>query len=327
MDSSKKYDILKESKHIHSDHKGGISMLKKILTLLLTCTLAAGIAGCGKTEEPPVKEPSISELIPTAEEAVASMVAPIDALARCMLENDLAYDANDPEFIWTALFYFAGEHASEDAAVTKTDKGYLNVPTEVMLEHAKTLFHNLTALPELPPIMHGNITYDAAADAYLLAQGDHGLSEMILADAKETEGGYTVTAQLWSMDESSEIIAEWDTTLQKLTFEEHTTLPRYLCSISDMVQIEAAEETPSAPENIPAPPAQPKGELATAVFNGLSDSHTAEVTLPDGSFAALQFDANSPVAAEITSLSEGDGFTFRYTTDSSTGAMKLLAIE
>lgn len=303
-------------------------MFKKILTLFLTCALAVGVAGCNKTEEPPTKDPSISELLPTAEEAVASMTAPLDALARCMLENNLTYDAEDPAFIWTALFYFAGEHAAEHGAVTKTEEGYLNVPAEVMLEHAAVLFDGLTELPELPSIMHGNITYDEAADAYLLAQGDHGLSEMILTDAKETENGYTVTAQLWSIGDSSAIIAEWDTTLKKLTFTEHSTLPSYLCSVSDMVLIETAEETPSDPEeNIPAPPAAPKGEEATAVFNGLSDSHTAEVTLPDGSFAALQFDANSPVAAKIASLSEGDGFTFRYTTDSSTGAMKLLAIE
>ena len=303
-------------------------MLKKILMILLTCTVAVGIAGCNKPEEPPTKDPSTSELIPTAEEAVASMTAPIDALARCMLENNLTYDAEDPEFIWTALFYFAGEHAAEHGAVTRTEEGYLNVPAEVMLEHAAALFDGLSELPELPPIMHGNITYDAAADAYLLAQGDHGLSEMILTDAKETENGYTVTAQLWSIGDSHAIIAEWDATLQKLTFEEHTTLPNYLCTVSDMVLLEKTEETPSVPEeNIPTPPAEPKGETATAVFNGLSDSHTAEVTLPDGSFAALQFDANSPVAAEIASLSEGDGFTFRYTTDSSTGAMKLIAIE
>ena len=74
-------------------------------------------------------------------------------------------------------------------------------------------------------------------------------------------------------------------------------------------------------------PDAPQGDIATAVFNGLSDSHTAEITLPDGSFAALQFDINSAVAADIASLSEGDGFTFRYITDSSTGAMKLLTVE
>lgn len=303
-------------------------MLKKILMILLTCTMAVGIAGCTKPDTPPAEDPTTSELIPSAEEAVASMTAPIDALARCMLENNLTYDAKDPEFIWTALFYFAGEHASEDAAVTKTEEGYLNVPAKVMLEHATTLFSGLTELPELPPIMHGNITYDEGADAYLLAQGDHGLSEMKLTDAKETEDGYRVTAQLWSIGDSNVIIGEWNTVLQKLTFVEHSTLPKYLCSVSAMEPVKPAEEAPSGgEENIPVPPVASKGELATAVFNGLSDSHTAEVTLPDGSVAALQFDANSPVSAEIASLREGDGFTFRYLTDSSTGAMKLISIE
>ena len=160
------------------------------------------------------------------------------------------------------------------------------------------------------------------------AQGDHGLSEMKLTDAKETEDGYRVTAQLWSIGDSNVILAEWNTVLQKLTFVEHSTLPKYLCSVSAMEPVKPAEEAPSGgEENIPVPPVASKGELATAVFNGLSDSHTAEVTLPDGSVVALQFDANSPVSAEIASLREGDGFTFRYLTDSSTGAMKLISIE
>ena len=74
--------------------------MKKLFALLMTGVLVFGLIGCGNKPEEP--DPNVMP------ENMESMVAPIDSLARCMLGNKLTYDPQDPEFFWTALYYFVG---------------------------------------------------------------------------------------------------------------------------------------------------------------------------------------------------------------------------
>ena len=67
--------------------------MKKLLSLLLAGVMAFGLMACGNTKDPE------TDVMP---DNMASMAAPIDALARCMLENNLEYDPQDPEFFWIA---------------------------------------------------------------------------------------------------------------------------------------------------------------------------------------------------------------------------------
>ena len=73
--------------------------MKKLFALLLTGVMLLSMAACGKTEVPENN---------TMPDNMANMTAPVDALARCMLENQLEYDPADPEFAWIALYYFTG---------------------------------------------------------------------------------------------------------------------------------------------------------------------------------------------------------------------------
>lgn len=283
--------------------------MKKLLALFLSCTMALGLVACGgKEEETPA---------PSAEEIVASMEAPIDALTRCMLENDMEYDPQDPDFFWTALYYFAGAYGLEHEQVEEVPDTYqLKVPKAVMEEHAIALFSAYDGLVDLPSIMKGNVSYDPDEDAYFLSRGDIGLSETRLTNVEETKEGYTLVAELWSIGPEEEMIAAWDVTLIRNTFSEGIENPLYLCSVSSMKQIKEDTHDKNGSETSTATP----DETITAVFNGLSDSHTVEVTLPDGSIQAFQFDPESAAGKIINSLSEGDGFTFGYTTDNATGA-------
>lgn len=283
--------------------------MKKLLALFLVCTMALGLVACGgKEEETPA---------PSAEEIVASMEAPIDALTRCMLENDMEYDPQDPDFFWTALYYFAGAYGLEHEQVEEVPDTYqLKVPKAVMEEHAIALFSAYDGLVDLPSIMKGNVSYDPDEDAYFLSRGDIGLSETRLTNVEETKEGYTLVAELWSIGPEEEMIAAWDVTLIRNTFSEGIENPLYLCSVSSMKQIKEDTHDKNGSETSTATP----DETITAVFNGLSDSHTVEVTLPDGSIQAFQFDPESAAGKIINSLSEGDGFTFGYTTDNATGA-------
>lgn len=289
--------------------------MKKILALFLACTMVLGLAACGGKQK---------QEAPTTEEAVASMQAPIDALGRCMLENQMDYDPQNPDFFWTALYYFAGAYGMEHEGVEEIPDTYqLKVPKAVMEEYAIALFSSYQGLPDLPSIMKGNVSYDPDEDAYFLSRGDIGLSEMRLTDVEETEDGYTLIAELWGIGEEETLIASWDVSLIRNTFSPDLENPLYLCSVASMQLIsDENTETPEQNGN-----AEPSAETATAVFNGLSDSHSAEVTMPDNSIRVFQFDPASDVAKLLEGFGAGDGFTFTYETDDSTGASYILTIE
>ena len=281
--------------------------MKKILAFLLACIMAFSFAACNNDA---AKQPVQETELPAD---MVSMAAPIDALARCMLENHMTYDPKDPEFFWTSLYYFVGAYGLEHDLVEETENYKLKVPRKVMQEHAIVLFSDYDLL-ELPAVMEGNIEYDNSWDAYLVSRGDIGLTEMKLTNAVPTETGYTLTAELWSVGETSEQIGVWEVTLVKNTYADGIENPLYLYSISSMQQISG--DTPEAP-----------AETATAVFNGFSDSHTVEVTLPDGTVQTFQIDADSETSEALQSLKEGDGVTFSYVTDTATGAVKIVSAE
>lgn len=290
--------------------------MKKLLAFFLACTMALGLAACNnKVEEPTA---------PSAEEVVASMTAPIDALARCMLENDMEYDPENPDFFWTALYYFTGAYGLDHEQVEEVPDTYqLKVPKAVMEEHAIALFSAYNGLMDLPSIMKGNVSYDPAEDAYYISRGDIGATEMRLTNVEETEDGYTVRAELISMAQTEELIAAWDVTLIRNTFSDDIENPLYLCSVSSMKQVKEDALAGNGSESSTVTP----DETITAIFNGLSDAHTVEVTLPDDSIQAFQFDPESAAGKIISNLGAGDDFTFGYITDTKTGASVIVTAE
>ena len=291
--------------------------MKKLLALFLACTMVLGLASCKKQEE---EEKNTL----TAEETVATMQNPIDALARCMVENNLEYNPDDPDFFWTALYYFAGGYGLNHEGVEELKDTYqLKVPSSVMEEYAIALFSDYNSLPELPDIMQGNVSYDADEDAYLLSEGDIGLSETKLSDIQETKDGYSLVAELWSTDENPELIASFDVTLIRNTFSDGIENPLYLCSVSSMkmTQKKGADVSDNGTATLVP------DETITATFNGLSDAHTAEMALSEGDIRAFQFDAESDAGRIISGLNEGDVVTFGYIVDDSNGSYVIVTAE
>ena len=279
--------------------------MKKLLALFLACTMVLGLASCKEQDED-------EKNTLTAEETVATMQDPIDALARCMVENNLEYNPEDPDFFWTALYYFAGGYGLKHEGVEElTDTYQLKVPSTVMEEYAIALFSDYKGLPELPEIMQGNVSYDENADAYLL-------SETRLGNIKETKDGYTLVAELTGTDEEEELIASFDVTLIRNTFADEIENPLYLCSVSSMkmTQKKGADVSTLIPD-----------ETITATFNGLSDAHTAEMTLSEGDIRAFQFDAESAAGKIISGLNEGDVVTFGYIVDKRNGSYVSVSAE
>lgn len=280
--------------------------MKKFFALLLTGILTFGLMACGNTDEPGKKEMPAD---------MASMAAPVDALARCMLEQKLEYDPQDPEFFWTALYYFTGAYGLNHELVTEEEGTYrLMVPTPVMQEHATALFADYDDLFELPDIMEGNVSFSPEEDAYFISRGDIGLSELKFTAYAETNDGHALRAELWSTGPEEEMIAAYDVTLVENAYADGIENPLYLYSVKDIAPfaLGKAEEAAAAVE--------------TAIFNGLADSHTAELTLPDGSVQAFQFDGDSEVGKVMGSLKEGDGITIGYREEEN-GALKIVSIE
>ena len=267
--------------------------MKKLLAIILAGTMLFGLAACNKTE-------------PTADENkmpenMASMTAPIDALARCMLENNLEYDPEDPDFFWIALYYFTGGYGLDHELVTEQEGTYqLQIPTPVMQEHATALFADYDDLFDLPSIMKGNVSYDSGWDAYSVSRGDIGLSQMQIISYEKTEEGYLLRTHLLSTDSEADLIQAYDVTLIDNAYVDGIENPLYFYSVKDIVPV-AAENQPNSETTV-----------ETAIFNGLADSHTAELTLPDGSVQPFQFDPNSDIAKVMASLTEGDGITIGY---------------
>lgn len=289
--------------------------MKKLFSIFLAGALAFSMMGCGKSD---AEEPSTEQKEITAD--MESMAAPIDALARCMLENNLEYDPENPEFFWTALYYFTGAYGFDHELVTMEDNYYqLKIPTPVMQEHATVLFADYSDLYDLPSLMKGNISYTPDWDAYFVSMGDIGMSEMKLISYAETMNGYEVIAELWSTGPDAELIRAYDVTMIDNPYIDGITDPMYLYSISDIVMHEALENSSDTTTS-------PKKVETTAIFNGLVDSHTVELTLPDGTVQAFQFESYTDAAATFAVLEEGDGIAITYI-ETETDALKILTAE
>lgn len=290
--------------------------MKKFTTSLVICMLMLGTAACTantETEEPPAEH---QELTAEHKDEISHMTAPIDAVVRCMLENNMTYDPQDPEFFWTSLAYFVGAYGQNHTLAELSDDA-VTLPKKAVQEHAIALFADYDDLLPLPESLSSRVTYDESMEAYSFSLGDIGLARTELTNERMENGVLTVQADLVStMD--GEIIGSWDITLTENTYADSIADPIYLYSISSV--------TPLTTENDTESPSSTEEISVTAVFNGLSDGHTAEMTLEDGSVAAFQF-TDPDVAAKLDALETGDTLTFTYTQENPDSAMTITSVK
>ena len=280
--------------------------MKKIILFFITALVFISITGCGKKAAQTFQEQETK----AAHETISTMEEPIDALMRNMLENGTAYDAANPTFFWNSLYYFLGNDEEKNSLVTKNEDGTLKVPKKVAQEYAIALFASYDDLLPLPETLADYIVYDKDWDAYIITPGDYSGMKTEISDFKKTEYGYTLHAKLISTKNEGEILGECLVTMQKNAFADGIVDPRYFYSVADMAIINGFP---------------PKPQTMSAVFSGLSDGHTVEATLPDGTVGAFQF-YEPAVANALTPMKEGDAFTFDYITEKASGALTITAI-
>lgn len=298
--------------------------MKKLTSSLVICMLMLGTAACTtntEADEPPQTQEMTAE---EKAQAVDDMTAPVDALVRCMLENDMAYDPKDPEFFWTALSYLAGQYGDQHQLAEVTDSS-ITLPRKAVQEYAISLFADYSDLLELPDSLSGRVTYDEGTDAYTFGRGDIGLAETKLTLQGEENGIVTVQADLVSLMADQDTIGSWTVTMTDNTYADGITDPLFLFSVASVTPLEADSQTGDTPSQSGQEPST--GEITvTAVYNGLSDGHTAEMTLSDGTVNAYQF-SDASVSEKLHQYQPGDALTFTYTQESKDAAMVITSVE
>ena len=137
-------------------------MKKLILSLTLIALLTASLGGVAFAQ-------SQQEPLPEVTTETAQGSAPAQA--------HLDYDPEDPEFLWTSLYYMLSLYGEMDERSELTDDTLI-LPSEVVQDYAAALYPDVATLPEIPAPISERISYRASDGAYRLARGDEGLSQV-----------------------------------------------------------------------------------------------------------------------------------------------------
>lgn len=137
--------------------------------------------------------------VPAQTQAWEPLLPSINALAMSMIERDTSFDLENPQFIWSALFYMVGIYGETDWRYQ--DLGdTVTVPEEYMADIAFALFGQALDLPAIPDSLADFIRYEN--NAYYLAKGDVGLMDTVL-DPTEALGDqrHQVTGHFVGLDQ------------------------------------------------------------------------------------------------------------------------------
>lgn len=132
---------------------------------------------------------------------------PINAIALAMVERDLSYAPNDPDFLWSCLFYMIGLYGHEDWRVIEQAQ-QLFVPEEVVHDYRSALFQTSPSLPTLPSSMVGFIQYSPYSSAYLWTKGDCALVDTRITVITPLGGGrHQIEGELFALEDGAIL---WD---------------------------------------------------------------------------------------------------------------------
>ena len=143
--------------------------------------------------------------VPAESYDLEGMIPPINSLVLCMLEHDLDYDESDDVFLWNSVYYMISLYGQMDSRAELTD-AELVLPAETVEDYAASLFTNYEVLPALPDALKDRVTYDAENDAYHLARGDAGLSEVRIDTVERLPGAKSqVSGTLVALEDGADI--------------------------------------------------------------------------------------------------------------------------
>ena len=127
-------------------------------------------------------------------ENFVAMLPVLDSILRCCVENDMTYDPANPDFFWSALYYYCVNWAADDPEC-EVANGELRVPVERMKAYAAAFFDGFEAFPALQAGCV--IRYDADWQSYFMPLSDASDSELRVTSAyDQPNGSVSVRAEL-----------------------------------------------------------------------------------------------------------------------------------
>ena len=150
--------------------------------------------------------------VPAQSGTMDAMVAPVNALVMCMVEQGLAYNDQDDVFLWNSLYYMLSLCGQMDERAELTDDTLI-LPSEMVRDYAAALYPQVEQLPGIPSPISQRIRYQASDDSYHLARGDEGLAEVVLqTPITLASGAVILTGQLNAL-EDGRVLRDFQVTL------------------------------------------------------------------------------------------------------------------
>lgn len=155
-----------------------------------------------------------------------SMVPVLDSILRCCTENDMPYDADDPEFFWSVLYYYCVNWAETDSTCEIVDSE-LRVPAERMKVFAEVFFDGNESFPSPQPDCV--IRYDSDWQSYFMPLSDGSQNETVLRSTYNQPNG-SISAEADLIQPDGTVIASLHAFLVPNAANDETRLPY---SVSD----------------------------------------------------------------------------------------------
>lgn len=171
-----------------------------------------------------------------------NMLAIMDSLNMCMVENQCDYAPEDPDFLWKALFYTIGNYPdlrdNEGNGLITIDNstGTMIVNYKLVQEYATGITESYSDLPALPEGSY--VTQSEDTEYYHFPMGDRGLSYGKIASWTENgDGTHTVETQLIGADDES-LIAAFEYVLVDNPYGDGITDPMFLYTIRSVRKLD-----------------------------------------------------------------------------------------
>ena len=191
-------------------------MKKLILSLTIAALLTTAVGGAAFAQSR--QEPSAPDVVETIQgsapaqaDAAQSMYPAVHALVLAMTENQLDYAPEDPEFLWTTLYYMLSLYGQMDERAEQTDDTLL-LPEEVVRDYAAALYPDVASLPEIPAPISDRISVSGDG-IYHLARGDEGLSRVTVEPSIQLQDGTEVLSGALESLEDGSTLREFQVTL------------------------------------------------------------------------------------------------------------------
>ena len=234
---------------------------KKYTALLMASAIAVGVSACTKSSDNTANNDTKTEqsaeknntadgtdfvIDETSENALPedaqNMIEPMEVIMTCMIENNYLYDAENPDFFWTAVHYMCGICGLNNAyAVVDTEKGTLTMPKEDVIKYAQVAFATYNDLYEIPDSLKDSVKYDKDSETYIFSIGDKGITEPVMNSVTENgDGTYTVAVDLMDPTDNT-LIAECEFVLAENTNADENSEYKYSIKSAKLTNTEGIE--------------------------------------------------------------------------------------